>query len=78
MRVLVLGAAGKTGSLVVERALPKGHQLAVDANLGRAVTVVNSWKWIRQEAEPSAFLLQDNVDHRLVFAQQYAIGARTN
>ena len=29
MKVLVLGAAGKTGSLVVERALAKGHEVTV-------------------------------------------------
>lgn len=29
MNVLVLGASGKTGSLVVERALTKGHQVTV-------------------------------------------------
>jgi putative NADH-flavin reductase len=29
MKLLVLGASGKTGALVVERALAKGHQVVV-------------------------------------------------
>jgi len=55
MNVLIFGATGKTGSLVVKCALAKGHaitradlanflvdQLTSDANLNRAVTVVNT------------------------------------
>ncbi len=39
MNVLIFRGTGKTGSLVVERALVKGH---TDHAIARAVTVVNT------------------------------------
>jgi len=44
MNVLVIGAAGKTGSLVVERALAAGHRVtafAREASVGKAATGVS-------------------------------------
>jgi len=44
MNVLVIGAAGKTGSLVVERALAAGHRVtafARDASASKAATGVS-------------------------------------